>query len=103
MKQIKYINKLTASADRVYYQGKLKNTSIPWDISIRYFIDGREYSAEEIAGKSGALEIRFKIEKNESFGGTFWDDYALQASFTLDTEKCANITAPRRDCGERGQ
>ncbi len=83
----------SASRDRVYYKGKMKNTVIPWDISIQYFIDGTEYSAKEVAGKSGKLEIRFQVTENESAQGNFFDDYALQAAFTLDTEKCTNITA----------
>ncbi len=86
-------NKITfsSSADKVYYQGTMKNTAIPWNISIRYFLDGKEYSAEDIAGKSGVLEIHFSVSKNEDCSGSFYDDYALQASFTLDTERCKNI------------
>ena len=83
----------SSSADKVYYQGTMKDTDIPWNISIRYFLDGKEYSAEEIAGKSGALEIRFSVSKNESCGGSFYEDYALQASFTLDTDLCRNISS----------
>ena len=84
----------SSSADRVYYKGKLNNTEIPWNISLRFFIDGKEYTAREVAGKSGKLEIRFKVSKNENCKGNFYDKYALQASFTLDTEKCRNIVAP---------
>ena len=84
----------SSSADRVYYKGKLNNTEIPWNISLRFFIDGKEYTAREVAGKSGSLEIRFKVTKNENCRGNFYDKYALQASFTLDTEKCKNISAP---------
>lgn len=60
-------NKITfsSSADKVYYQGTMKNTAIPWNISIRYFLDGKEYSAEDIAGKSGALEIHFSVRKTK--------------------------------------
>lgn len=83
----------SSSADKVYYQGTMKSTVIPWSISIRYFLDGKETSAEEIAGKSGALEIRFSVSKNESCKGSFYDDYALQASFTLDTDCCKNIVS----------
>ncbi|MFR5072955.1 MAG: WXG100 family type VII secretion target, partial [Bianqueaceae bacterium] len=83
----------STSADRVYYKGKMTTTVMPWNISIQYFIDGTEYSADEVAGKSGKLEIKFKITKNETCAGTFFDEYALQASFTLDTKKCRNITA----------
>lgn len=84
---------LTSDADKVYYQGTMKETDIPWNISIRYFLDGEEYSAEDIAGRSGALEIRFSVSKNENCSGNFYDSYALQASFTLDTDKCQNIVS----------
>lgn len=83
----------SSDADKVYYQGTMKEKNLPWNISIRYFLDGKEYSAEEIAGKSGALEIRFSVSKNERCKGSFYADYALQASFTVDTEKCGNICA----------
>ncbi len=83
----------SSSADKVYYQGTMKNTAIPWNISIRYFLDGKEYSARDIAKKSGALEIRFSVSKNKSCKGSFYEDYALQASFTLDTDLCKNITS----------
>ena len=83
----------SSSADSVYYKGKLDNAENPWNISIKYFIDGKEYTANEAAGKSGKLEIRFKVTKNENCKGNFYDKYALQASFTLDTEKCRDISA----------
>ncbi len=88
-------NKITFSSatEKVYYQGTLKSTVIPWNISIRYFLDGKEYSAMDIAGKSGALEICFSVSKNESCKGNFYDDYALQTSFTLDTDLCKNIVS----------
>ncbi len=88
-------NKITFSsdADKVYYQGTMESTLIPWDISIRYFLDGKEYSAEEITGQSGALEIYFSVSKNENCKGNFYDNYALQASFTLDTNICRNIVS----------
>lgn len=83
----------SSSADRVYYQGTMKSNVMPWNISVRYFLDGKEYSAADIAGKSGALEIRFSVSKNESCKGSFYDDYALQASFTLDTDRFGNIVS----------
>lgn len=85
---------ISSSAKKVYYQGELTDAQIPWNISLRYFLDGVEYPSAEIAGKSGHLEIRFQITKNASCTGSFYDDYALQASFTLDTERCGGISAP---------
>lgn len=88
-------NKITFSSsnNKVYYQGTMKNTVIPWNISIRYFLDGKEYSANEITGKSGALEIRFSVSKNEDCKGSFYENYALQASFTLDADFCKDIVS----------
>lgn len=79
--------------NKVHYQGTLKNTEIPWTISIKYFLDGEELSAEDVAGKSGALEIRTEITKNEKCSADFYENYALQCSYTLDTELCRNIKA----------
>ena len=83
----------SSDADKVYYQGTLKSTVIPWKISIRYFLNGKEYSADDIAGKSGSLEIRFSVSENKAYKGDFYENYALQASFTLDTELCKNIVS----------
>lgn len=84
----------SSSAKKVYYQGELTDVQIPWNISLRYYLDGVEYSADQIAGKSGALEIRFQITENTACSGTFYEDYALQASFMLNTEQCSHISAP---------
>lgn len=78
---------------KVYYQGTLANTEIPWNISIRYFLEGKELSAKDIAGKSGALEIRISITENGKCKSDFYKDFALQCSFALNTENCRNINA----------
>mgnify|MGYP002517740890 CR=1 FL=1 len=83
----------SSAADRVYYQGTMKNANLPWNISIRYFLDGKEYEGKDLAGKSGKLEIKFKVEKNEKYNGDFYENYALQAAFSLDTDSCENIKA----------
>ncbi len=82
---------IDAKAGALYYEGKLSSNSIPWNIVIRYYMDGKEYSAKEIAGKSGALKITMEITENTECGGNFFEGYALQASVTLDTKKCSNI------------
>ncbi len=82
-----------AGPGRLYYEGRLTDAEIPWEISLRYFLDGQELSAQELAGKSGALEIRMTVRENPRCTGDFFDTYALQASFTLDGDKCSDITA----------
>ena len=86
-------DKITFStkADKAYMQGTLSNTEIPWNIAIRYYLNGEEITPKNLAGKSGKLEIKFKVAKNDKCGTDFYDSYALQAAFTLDTEKCTNI------------
>lgn len=88
-------DQITFSSDdeKVYYQGTLDQAAIPWNIVIQYYLDGKQYAPEELAGKSGALEIHFKVSKNKAYKGNFFDDYALQASFSLDTEKASDIVA----------
>lgn len=84
----------TSAADRVYYQGTMsKDTQLPWNINIEYTLDGRSVTAEELAGASGRLVIYFSVDKNENGNSDFYDSYALQASFTLDADKCENIVA----------
>lgn len=83
----------STSADKVYYQGTLNSKDMPWNISIKYYLDGKEYSPSELAGKSGALKIKISITENDKCNEAFYDGYALQASFTLDTDICKNINA----------
>ncbi|WP_303005672.1 hypothetical protein [Romboutsia ilealis] len=78
---------------KFYYQGDMKDCEIPWNIDIRYTLDGKNISSEELAGKSGNLEISFDIKKNDTVDEVFFNNYALQISLTLDGDKCSNIIA----------
>lgn len=82
---------IDAKKGKLYYEGTSETTQIPWNISIKYFLDGKEYSADEIAGKSGQLEIKIIIKQNSTVDDSFFNNYALQANITLDGAKCTNI------------
>lgn len=84
---------ISSKKGKLYYEGKMKSNETPWNITIKYFIDGKEYSVDEIAGKSGHLEIKTSIQKNENCDSSFFEGYALQASYTLDTNIAENISA----------
>ena len=84
---------IDAKAGKLYYEGKLDSNVMPWNIAIRYYMDGKEYEASDIAGKSGNLKITINITENADCIGNFFEGYALQASVTLDTDKCNNIKA----------
>ena len=92
----------TSTADKVYYQGTLEQVEIPWNISVQYFLDGKEYSADEIAGKSGSLEIKLSITQNSKCKTSFYDDYALQTTILLDTNLCDNIKSDGATIAEVG-
>lgn len=85
--------KIDAEKGKLYYEGKLSSDVMPWNISIRYFIDDQEYSSDEIAGKSGNLKIEITINENTDCTSDFFNNYALQASLTFDTGKCKNISS----------
>lgn len=53
------------SVDKLYYEGTLKEVEIPWNINIKYYLDSKEISSNELAGKSGTLEIKISITDNE--------------------------------------
>lgn len=93
---------IDAKAGKLYYEGKLKETVMPWSISIRYFMDGTEYPAEQLAGRSGALKITVQVSRNPECEGEFFENYALQASLTLDADRCRNISAPEATVANAG-
>ncbi|WP_319378103.1 hypothetical protein [uncultured Methanocorpusculum sp.] len=78
---------------KLYYEGDLGSVPIPWDVDITYYMDGVPYSADEIAGKSGDLEMHIVIIKDPSDTEDFYEKYALMMTVTLDANKCSNITA----------
>lgn len=84
---------VNSNGEKVYYEGKLEDLNLPWNIDIRYYMDNIEYSAEEIAGKSGALTLKLNVSENTLFAGEFFDSHALQITMSLNTEKCKNIVA----------
>jgi len=78
---------------RFYYQGNMRSTLLPWDFKISYSLDGTALSADEIAGKSGALEISITTKDSAFPDKAFFENYMLQISLTLDSSKCRNISA----------
>ena len=53
-----------AKAGKLYYEGRLKSNVIPWNISIKYYMNDKEYSAKDIAGKSGDFRLELVVTKN---------------------------------------
>lgn len=85
-----------------YYQGQIKNVELPWKFVISYKLDGKSVTADELAGKSGNLEITFKSAKNDRVDKNFYDYYLMQVSLTLDSEKSKNIVADGATIADAG-
>lgn len=85
--------RIQTEARKLYYEGHLRSDVIPWIFAIHYALDGAACSAEELAGKSGHLEITMDIGQNKECRSTFFEHYSLQTSITLDTGLCKNIAA----------
>lgn len=84
---------INSNEEKFYYQGDISSKEIPWNISIKYTLDGKSISAEDLAGKSGKLEIQLDINENTKVDKEFFDNYAVQVSMSLDSNKCKNIKA----------
>lgn len=69
-------------------------TALPWVVKLTYTLDGAEIRPDELGGKSGALSIRLQVSRNPDCTGSFFDDYALQVTMSLDTGLARNIEAP---------
>ncbi|MBQ3469633.1 hypothetical protein IJH16_01530 [Candidatus Saccharibacteria bacterium] len=91
-------------AGKIYYDGKLISTQAPWNLSIKYYLDGEEKTAPEIAGASGKLKIVLKVTKNNSYAGPdFFSNYALQGTLQLDTTKAEDIVSETATVANVGQ
>ncbi|MEQ2399104.1 hypothetical protein [Merdimmobilis hominis] len=84
----------TAPKGKFYYQGELDSAQIPWLVSVTYQLDGQPISGGELAGKEGHLEMTLSLRQNPDANPVYFDNFAIQATVLLDSERCKNITAP---------
>jgi X-X-X-Leu-X-X-Gly heptad repeat protein len=84
----------TSDEGNFYYQGNLSGTALPWIVDISYSLDGTEIAPEDLAGKTGQLEIQITTQQNESVNALFYENYMLQIALKLDNDQCSNISAP---------
>ena len=83
-----------AQDGKLYYEGTMDTaTALPWLVKLTYTLDGAEIAPEELGGKSGVLAIRLQVSRNPDCTGDFSDQYALQVTMTLDTDRAQNIVA----------
>lgn len=70
------------------YQGNNPQITLPWNITFHYYLDGKEVTAEELAGASGDFTLTMETAKNDQGDASFYENYVLQTSVTLPDD-CA--------------
>ena len=93
---------IETDAEKFYYQGTLEKKELPWNFEIKYYLDGSELPACELAGKSGRLKIALSVRRNDKFAGSFFGNYALQVSLPLNSRLCSDIVAENAVIAEAG-
>ena len=83
-----------ANTENFHYQGDMAEKVLPWIFDIKYYLNGAETGPQELAGSSGKLEIKITSKRNEAVDPLFYENYMLQISITLDTDKSSDIHAP---------
>lgn len=82
---------LTMPEGEFSYQGTTSNTEIPWNISMKYSLDGQEVSPDELAGKSGSFELNITTSQNSSVDSRYFENYLLQITCTLPMDVAKNV------------
>ena len=104
-------NKIIWNADEkdIYYQGKTEK-KLPIETSIKYELDGKEMSAEEIVGKKGKVKITITYKNNEThnvnINGTtekMYTPFIVITGTTLDTKTNKNIKLSQGKVVEKGE
>lgn len=93
---------IDTTSDKFYYQGTMVKKELPWLISIKYYLDGKEVKGDELDGKSGELKIHITIKQNKNSNDVFFKNYALQISLSLDNRLCKNIKSDKATVAEAG-
>ncbi|WP_041808412.1 X-X-X-Leu-X-X-Gly heptad repeat-containing protein [Evansella cellulosilytica] len=94
---------LDAPEGKFFYQGNMKNERLPWNFAISYYLDGEEIDPASLPGKDGHVQIKIETTANEGVETTFYENYLLQISLTLDTDLFRNIEAEDASMANAGK
>lgn len=94
--------RFTAPKGKFYYQGTLPDREIPWTVSLSYRLDGQPIEGKDLAGASGHLEMTLDILQNPNADPIYREDFSLQTTIVLDSERCRNIQAPEATVANAG-
>ena len=96
------VNVLTSRGD-FYYQGYPESNELPWLYRIEYYLDGALIGPDELAGKSGRLELRLSSGRNPRVSEIFFRNYMQQITITLESDRCSNVSATGATAANAGK
>ncbi len=77
------------NGEDIYYQAEIDKT-LPIDVDIEYILDGKKLTPEEIAGKSGKLELKIKL-RNRNYTGKLTTPFTAVGVIPLATDVFSNV------------
>lgn len=78
-----------AEGKDIYYQGEIKK-ELPVEMKVSYYLDGKEISPKELAGKSGKVKMRFDYTNNQKLHGVYVP-FVVMTGMSLDNDKFSNV------------
>lgn len=86
-----------AQGNDIYYQGNIQK-ELPVGLSVRYYLDGKSVSPEELKGKSGKVTIRFDYENRQyetvqinGVNQRIYVPFAMLTGMILDNDTFRNV------------
>ena len=85
-----------AAPTHFYFEGKTTKPyeNLPWTISLSYTLNGVPMKAEDIAGKTGVVEILIDAIPNKNAGEYARNNYTLEAMSIFNQDDILSLDAP---------
>ncbi|MDD3346970.1 hypothetical protein [Oscillibacter sp.] len=86
----------SSAPSHFYFEGKTTQPfeTLPWTISMHYTLNGVPTKAEELAGKTGVVEIQLDIVPNEAASEYAKNNYTLEAMALFNQDDILSLEAP---------
>lgn len=78
-----------------YFEGttKTKKEELPWDIQVKYLLNGVETPAEKLAGQKGLVEIQVDLMPNKKVSDFYKNNMALTLTAMVDRDNVLSLRA----------
>ena len=85
-----------AIPDHFYFEGKTAKpfTQLPWTLAVHYTLNGVPTKAEDLAGKTGVVEISIDAIPNENASEYARYNYTLEAMAVFNQDDILSLEAP---------